>query len=40
MQEGFGMAIPDTMAEMCRPGAAAVLVSDAQDGILAHVLQS
>ena len=31
------MAIPDTVAEMCRPGATAVLVYDAQDGILAHV---
>ena len=31
------MTIPDTVAEMCRPGATAVLVYDAQDGILAHV---
>ena len=31
------MAIPDTVAEMCRPGATAVLVYDAQAGILAHV---
>jgi nicotinamidase-related amidase len=37
MQEAFGMAIPDTVAEMCRPGASAVLVYDAQHGILAHV---
>jgi biuret amidohydrolase len=37
MQEAFGMAIPDTVAEMCRPGATAVLVYDAQAGILAHV---
>ena len=34
------MAIPDTVAEMCRPGATAVLVYDAQDGILAHVRDS
>lgn len=31
------MQIPDTVAEMCRPGATAVLVYDAQEGILAHV---
>jgi nicotinamidase-related amidase len=37
MQEAFGMAIPDTVVEMCRPDATAVLVYDAQDGILAHV---
>src|SRR3954452_20181746 len=37
MQEAFGMAIPDTVAEMCRPGATAVLVYDAQAGILTHV---
>src|SRR3954466_3570197 len=37
MQEAFGMTIPDTVAEMCRPGATAVLVYDAQAGILAHV---
>ena len=31
------MAIPDTVAEMCRAGVTAVLVYDAQAGILAHV---
>ncbi len=31
------MAIPDTVAEMCRPPTTAVLVYDAQAGILAHV---
>ncbi len=34
------MQIPDTVAEMCRPGATAVLVYDAQAGILAHVRDS
>lgn len=37
MQRAFGLDVPDTVAEMCRPGAAAVLVYDAQAGILAHV---
>ena len=37
MQQAFGMAIPDTVAEMCHPQTAAVLVYDAQEGILAHV---
>ena len=37
MQRAFGVDVPDTVAEMCRPGAAAVLVYDAQAGILAHV---
>ena len=37
MQRAFGMDVPDTVAEMCRPQAAAVLVYDAQGGILAHV---
>ena len=37
MQEAFGIAIPDTVAEMCRAGVTAVLVYDAQAGILAHV---
>jgi nicotinamidase-related amidase len=40
MQEAFGMQIPDTVAEMCRPGATALLVYDAQAGILAHVRDS
>jgi len=37
MQQAFGMAVPDTVAEMCRPATSAVLVYDAQVGILAHV---
>ena len=37
MQQAFGMAVPDTVAEMCRPTTSAVLVYDAQVGILAHV---
>ena len=37
MQRAFGMDVPDTVAEMCRPAASAVLVYDAQVGILAHV---
>ena len=37
MQEAHGVQIPETVAEMCRPAAAAVLVYDAQAGILAHV---
>ena len=31
------MAVPESVAEMCRPGRAAVLVYDAQVGILAHI---
>jgi biuret amidohydrolase len=37
MQEAFGVTVPDTVAEMCRPGTTAVLVYDAQEGILTHV---
>ena len=37
MQRAFGLDVPDTVAEMCRPAASAVLVYDAQVGILAHV---
>lgn len=37
MQRAFGIDVPDTVAEMCRPGASAVLVYDAQAGILPHV---
>ncbi len=37
MQRAFGMDVPDTVAEMCRPAASAVLVYDAQVGILPHV---
>src|SRR5919204_676843 len=38
MQGAFGLSVPDTVAEMCQPGAAAVLVYDAQAGILRHVI--
>jgi nicotinamidase-related amidase len=37
VQHAFGMAIPDNVAEMCDPRTAAVLVYDAQVGILAHI---
>jgi biuret amidohydrolase len=37
MQRAFGMAVPESVAEMCQPPRAAVLVYDAQVGILAHV---
>jgi nicotinamidase-related amidase len=37
MQHAFGMAVPEPVAEMCQPSRAAVLVYDAQVGILAHV---
>ena len=37
MQQAFGMAVPETVAEMCRPRNTAVLVYDAQVGIFAHV---
>ncbi len=37
MQRAFGVDVPETVAEMCRPAAAAVLVYDAQAGILPHV---
>jgi biuret amidohydrolase len=37
VQRAFGLEIPDNVAEMCRPAAAAVLVYDAQAGILPHV---
>jgi nicotinamidase-related amidase len=37
MQQAFGMAVPETVVEMCRPTTSAVLVYDAQVGILAHV---
>jgi biuret amidohydrolase len=37
VQHAFGLAIPDNVAEMCNPRTAAVLVYDAQVGILAHV---
>jgi biuret amidohydrolase len=37
MQHAFGMEVPESVAEMCQPQRAAVLVYDAQVGILAHV---
>ena len=37
MQRAFGLDVPDSVAEMCRPAAAGVLVYDAQVGILPHV---
>jgi nicotinamidase-related amidase len=37
MQQAFGLDVPETVAEMCRPAVSAVLVYDAQVGILAHV---
>ena len=37
MQHAFGMAVPESVAEMCQPVRTAVLVYDAQVGILAHV---
>jgi nicotinamidase-related amidase len=37
VQRAFGMDVPETVAEMCRPQASAVLVYDAQVDILAHV---
>jgi biuret amidohydrolase len=37
MQRAFGLEVPDTVAEMCRPAVAAVLVYDAQAGILPSV---
>ena len=37
MQHAFGVDVPESVAEMCRPGAAAVLVYDAQVGILGAV---
>lgn len=40
MQHAFGVAVPETVAEMCSPGLAAVLVYDVQVGILAHVRDS
>ncbi|WP_028925106.1 cysteine hydrolase family protein [Pseudonocardia acaciae] len=37
MQRAHGVEVPETVAEMCRPDRAAVLVYDPQVGILAHV---
>ena len=37
MQHAFGMDVPESVAEMCQPPRVAVLVYDAQVGILPHV---
>ena len=37
MQHAFGMAVPESVAEMCQIPRVAVLVYDAQVGILAHI---
>jgi biuret amidohydrolase len=37
MQHAYGVAVPETVAEMCSPPNTAVLVYDVQVGILAHV---
>jgi nicotinamidase-related amidase len=37
MQHAYGVAVPETVAEMCAPDSTAVLVYDVQVGILAHV---
>jgi biuret amidohydrolase len=37
MQHAFGMDVPESVAEMCQPPHVAVLVYDAQVGILPHV---
>jgi biuret amidohydrolase len=37
MQRAFGMDVPESVTEMCQPPRAAVLVYDAQTGILTHV---
>jgi nicotinamidase-related amidase len=37
MQQAFGMAVPETIAEMCGRTPTAVLVYDAQVGIFTHV---
>jgi nicotinamidase-related amidase len=37
MQQAYGVAVPETVAEMCSPSSAAVLVYDVQVGILSHV---
>jgi nicotinamidase-related amidase len=38
MQHAFGVEVPESVVEMCDPRRAAVLVYDAQVGIMAHVL--
>ena len=37
MQQANGVAVPETVAEMCSPSSTAVLVYDVQVGILSHV---
>ena len=37
MQHAYGVAVPETVAEMCSPDSTAVIVYDVQAGILAHV---
>jgi biuret amidohydrolase len=37
MQQAYGVAVPETVAEMCSPTSTAVLVYDVQVGILSHV---
>jgi biuret amidohydrolase len=37
MQHAYGVAVPETVAEMCSPSNTAVLVYDVQVGILSHV---
>lgn len=37
MHHAFGIDVPESVAEMCKPTRAAVLVYDAQVGIFAHV---
>ena len=37
MQHAFGVSVPETIAEMCRRETTAVLVYDAQVGVLAHI---
>jgi biuret amidohydrolase len=40
VQHAFGMSVPESVAEMCQPPRSAVLVYDAQVGIVAHVQDS
>jgi nicotinamidase-related amidase len=37
MQQAYGVAVPETVAEMCSASSTAVLVYDVQVGILSHV---
>jgi nicotinamidase-related amidase len=39
MQHAFGLDIPESAEEACRPGHAALIVYDMQEGILRHVLR-